>query len=92
MGKLIVATNAATKIGRKKSFDSLKADKFKAYALDENNYFTAGPNKGKLIPVKDDYFNESINKQLDKNTKITVLENKSTRFKSAKCFGNIIVQ
>jgi maleate cis-trans isomerase len=23
------------------------------------------PNKGKLIPVKDDYFNESINKQLD---------------------------
>jgi hypothetical protein len=50
---------------RKKSFDSLKADKFKAYALDENNYFTEGPNKGKLIPVKDDYFNESINKQLD---------------------------
>ena len=24
-----------------------------------------GPNKGKLIPVKDDAFNEGINKQLD---------------------------
>jgi len=50
---------------RKKAFDSLKADKFKTYALDKNNYFAAGPNKGKLIPIKDDYFNESINKQLD---------------------------
>jgi len=50
---------------RKKAFDALKADKFKAYALDQNNYFAAGPNKGKLIPIKDDYFNEAINKQLD---------------------------
>ena len=50
---------------RKKAFDALKADKFKAYALDQNNYFAAGPNKGKLIPVKDDYFDEAINKQLD---------------------------
>ena len=50
---------------RKKAFDALKADKFKAYALDQNNYFAAGPNKGKLIPVKNDYFDEAVNKQLD---------------------------
>ena len=50
---------------RKKAFDSLKADKFKAYALDEKNYFTSGPEKRKLIPVKDDYFDETINKELD---------------------------
>ena len=61
---------------RKKAFDALKADKFKAYALDQNNYFTRDSaikladgtpkfRKGQLIPVKDDYFDEAINKQLD---------------------------
>ena len=50
---------------RKKAFDSLKADKFKAYALDDANYITSGPEKGKLIPVKDDYFDEEIKQQLN---------------------------
>ena len=36
---------------RKKAFDLLKADRLRSYALDENNYFKSGPNKGKLIPI-----------------------------------------
>ena len=31
---------------RKKAFDLLKADRLRSYALDENNYFKSGPNKG----------------------------------------------
>ena len=34
---------------RKKAFNLLKADRLRSYALDENNYFKSGPNKGQLI-------------------------------------------
>ena len=56
---------------RQKSFDLLKADKLKTYALDEKNYYAAGPNKGQLIsPTAEQvkgtqYSDEFINKQID---------------------------
>ena len=54
---------------RKKSFDSLRADKLSAYALDEKNYFTSGPNKGKVIPQTKQQLEKldvEINNQIDK--------------------------
>ncbi len=61
---------------RKKAFDLLKADRLRSYALDEKNYFTSGPDKGKLIPAteqqlkntkySDDKIYEEINKFISK--------------------------
>jgi len=56
---------------RKKAFNILKASKLRSYALDEKNYFTSGPNKGRLIPATEQqlkgtrYSNEAINKEID---------------------------
>ena len=59
---------------RKKAFNLLKADRLRSYALDENNYFKSGPNKGQLIPAteqqlkntkySDDKIYEQINKYI----------------------------
>ena len=56
---------------RQKAFDLLKADKLKSYALDEKNYYVAGPNKGQLIPPTAEqvkgtqYADEAIEKQIN---------------------------
>ena len=57
---------------RKKAFDSLKADRLRAYSLDEKNYFTSGPNKGQLIPATENqlkntkYSDKAINEEIDR--------------------------
>jgi hypothetical protein len=57
---------------RKKAFDLLKADRLRSYALDEKNYFTSGPNKGKLIPATEQqlkntkYSDEKIYEEINK--------------------------
>ena len=57
-----------TKEIRKKAFDSLKADKLAAYALDDKNIFAAGPNKGRIIPQTPQQLqklDDQINKEID---------------------------
>ena len=57
-----------TKEIKKKAFDSLKADKLAAYALDEKNYFVSGADKGKIIPQTPQQLQKldvEINKQID---------------------------
>jgi len=57
-----------TKEIRKKAFDSLKADKLAAYALDDKNIFAAGPNKGRIIPQTSQQLqklDDQINKEID---------------------------
>ena len=54
-------------------------------------YNDAGVVKGEVKDISE-IKAKTINKQLDNITKIIVFENKSTKSKSAKCFGNIIVQ
>ena len=58
-----------TKEIKKKAFDSLKADKLAAYALDEKNYFVSGKGKkGKIIPQTPQQLQKldvEINKQID---------------------------
>jgi len=49
---------------RKKAADILRASRLKAYALDEKNYFTAGPDKGKLIPQTKQQL-DVLDKQID---------------------------
>jgi len=57
---------------RKKSFDSLKTDRLRAYQLDKKNYYTQGPKKGQLISPtakqleETRYSDEAINNELDR--------------------------
>ena len=53
---------------RQKSYNFLRADKLNAYALDDKNYFTSGPNKGQLIPQTKQQLEKldiEINNQID---------------------------
>ncbi len=53
---------------RQKSYNFLRADKLNAYALDDKNYFTSGPNKGELIPQTKQQLEKldiEINNQID---------------------------
>ena len=53
---------------RKKAFDILKASRLEAYRLNKKNYFTAGSDKGKLIPQTKqqlEALDEQINNQIN---------------------------
>ena len=62
---------------QKRAFDLLKADKLKAYALDEKNYFNAGPNKGQLIPLNEQGLKDldvKVNKEINDFIKAKALD------------------
>jgi len=62
---------------QKRAFDLLKADKLKAYTLDEKNYFNAGPNKGQLIPLNEQGLKDidvKVNKEINDFIKAKALD------------------